>query len=212
MRLVPGVYVAFAVHLFTQPLLAGTPKIELTDPKAWSDEQKQLMEKAADLAINRMAATQVAKCAFRNAWRGVPSRDKWAKDMAILRRYREVVITIGDGVSAKHISGEAKVGVAQVNARQDGWLNLAINLNKERINYYQKETRYDEELWANVIAHELAHNMGYTHGSGRDFEENYAGYFVTEMGFCVATDGRDGSDRGNADLRRERVKRFNIKW
>jgi hypothetical protein len=45
----------------------------------------------------------------------------------------------------------------------------------------------------NVIAHEVVHNFGYSHFVTGDWQHDYPGFFVTEMAYCVMTDGRYGS-------------------
>ena len=202
--LIPG----FALVL-AAPLVARTVRV-ITDPALKFDASHTArVEQAALLAVERMASTEVAMCAFRNSWRGVPTRDKWGVAMGVMRRYEDVEIRI---YGTQDALGSAAVGIAKMDKKHEKWLGLQIALNHEKLGYYTSDSDFDLGLWANVIAHEIAHNLGYTHGSASsDWEETYAGYFITEMGFCVASEGKTGSDRDDLELRRVRKARFKLK-
>lgn len=91
--------------------------------------------------------------------------------------------------------GAARVGQSRVNRDHYTIENLEIHLNSELIHEHLKKSgeASDSDIWVNVIAHEVAHNLGYTHGSRGQWSQDYPGYFPTEIGFCAMTGGQKGS-------------------
>ena len=195
----------FAAAFLSSSRVIAAPKVIVhTSPGDWNDQQIQLIHKAATIVATRMPNTRIAKCAFRNSTRGAPTQEKWAKQMATMRRGKTLELTIVKD-QKKGALGRAKVNTAVAKKHKVGFQNIEIKLGGEyvRYGYRQKNMKSHadvqrmnylvEEFWAKTIAHEIGHALGYIHGTGQDFDKNYKGYFVTELGLCVYSDGRSGS-------------------
>ncbi len=186
--------------------------------EVWEAKELALVKKAADVVFDRIAEHSVAQCAYRNSFRDDMTTDqlrqKWGNQIPVLNKRPEITLTIHKKPMDNKILGLAKVGTAKVDKKEYRIDNLDIALNQETINrhseIYSKKTKSSDVLnqWVNVIAHELAHNFGYGHGTTGNWTTDYPGYFVTELGFCVMTDGKFGSDLGDENLRRERISQF----
>jgi hypothetical protein len=203
-KLIASTFVLFA------SAAAASPEVEVQDPgKQLSAEQFSLVRQATETALARLPGTEAAKCAFRNSWRGLPTKNGWSKEMGFLRQQDKVIVTVLPEQLAANILGMARVGSARADGPHGRWTYVTIQLNKERLAYWQPSSAPDLDQWVNAIAHEIGHTFGLSHGDGLvDWEGGYAGYFVTELGFCVASDGQTGSDRGDFELRRKRKDRF----
>ncbi len=196
---------------FAQPIQV---KIESTTGEQWTPAELKLIQKSAELAFERIVTQNVAQCAYRNSFRDDMSRDKlrekWGNQIPILNKTKKIAIKIHKEKLPESILGLARVGIAKVDKKNFQISNLEISLSQEEINKfvkaYSKKSGSDDAMnrWINVIAHEVAHNFGYSHGTKGTWVENYPGYFVTELGFCVVTEGKFGSDLGDQNLRRER--------
>jgi Metallo-peptidase family M12B Reprolysin-like len=190
----------------------AAPEVVVEDPTNKIPEaQRALVRQATETVLERLPATDVARCSFRNAWRGKPTSRDWEKQMGFLRQQDRIVVTVLPEKLEKPILGMATVGSARQGGPKGRWTLVTIRLNQETLAYWAPGSAMDLDLWINAVAHEIGHTFGLRHGSGGggpDWEGTYAGYFVTELGFCVASDGRTGSDRGDLDLRRKRKDRF----
>jgi hypothetical protein len=89
--------------------------------------------------------------------------------------------------------GQASVGIAvnngdyeiTLNARHFGSLPSEASTNQ-----WTDEGRKTQELFAGVVFHEMLHNLGYEHRPDVDTKNNnVAGNFVYEAGWCVARRG-----------------------
>ena len=70
------------------------------------------------------------------------------------------------------------VGTPMRNSGQKRYFYIGLNsdfLGEESSYTYANSSTY----WAGVIAHEVLHNLGYTHPTG------YAGSFINEFGNCL---------------------------
>ena len=201
-----------SLWFYPPPAFANGLEIKTGFEKEWSAKHKELMNKAAKIVFERMPSTEIAQCSKRNSWRGEPSRAAWGRFMGIIRRQEKLTLTISKETYASDIIAMASVGVAKVNKRGDEWKNLRLTLNEKSLDRSRHSKEHTSiEFWAKVIAHELGHTMGLRHGSGGSWEDNYAGYFITEMGYCVMTAGKYGSDMGNYERKRWRQKHFKLK-
>ena len=200
-----------ALLLVSSPALAQ-PEVVVEDPThKIPAAQRDLVKQATETVLERLPSTDVARCAWRNSWRGKPNQRDWEKQMGFVRQQDKIVVTVLPEKLEKPILGMATVGSAEKGGPQGRWTLLTIRLNAETLSYWSPGSQYDLDLWINAIAHELGHTFGLRHGNGggvQEWEGTYAGYFVTELGFCVASEGKTGSDRGDLDIRRKRKDRF----
>ena len=178
----------------------------------WTPEQLQTIRDAAKVVDTRLGSYRVKSCAYRNAWRGLPDYDGWARAMGVWRRQKELKITIDAKKFPRRYLAKAFVGRGKIDERHDRWRHLEISFGREFIDSRTMRQPKNREVWVRVIAHEIGHNMGLSHGSDRQasWEDNYAGYFVTELGFCTMSYGRTGSDKGDRQLRRRRYKKYGV--
>lgn len=173
--------------------------VKLLPQGAWGQSEQKLVQDAAEKAFRRMARAEVANCAYRNAYKEKKDRlrKSWGNKIPVINKSRKVDITINKKKMKKGVLGRARVDVADAERRHYTLRNLNIDLNADAIFDFldKKKDLKKDELWVNVIAHEVAHNLGYRHGSGGTWADNYPGYFVTEIGFCAMTEGRHGSKK-----------------
>ena len=208
------IYTTFLFFVLSKPAIAESKKITIEAKGDWQSAELDLIKNAAAIVSKRMGNTLSARCAYRNSWRGRPTNEEWGRYMGVFRRQKELVISIEKQAMAKKHLAKAPVGRGKIDARNDRWKNLTIYLNEDRIKRKSHAGPKTTDFWAATIAHELAHNMGLSHGTkqGASWEDNYAGYFVAELGYCVMTDGKYGSDMGEAAVRNKRKKKFNLGW
>ncbi|WP_141734172.1 hypothetical protein [Oligoflexus tunisiensis] len=181
-----------------------------TDPgDAWPAAARSLMEKAAQIVFDRINDHDVAQCAYRNAFRENTDkvRRQWSSQITVLNKNGEVTLRILKKKLDRSILGLAQLNKARVDPEFFRIHHLEIILNETNLNQFadQYPTADGGELgiWVNTIAHELAHNFGYRHGHSGVWARDYPGYFPTELGFCVMTQGKHGSDLGDYELRRK---------
>jgi hypothetical protein len=183
----------------------------ITDPNDhWPASTRSLMEKAAGIVFERINEHDVAQCVYRNAFREKTEkvRRKWASEITVLNKNPEVTLKVLKKKLDRSILGLAQLSKAQVEPDYFRIHQLEIILNETNLNQFAEKypaADGDKELgiWVNTIAHELAHNFGYRHGSSGVWVKDYPGYFPTELGFCVMSNGKHGSDLGDYELRRK---------
>ena len=177
--------------------------------------QKSFAEKAAHIVFERIAENRVAQCAYRHSFREKSKqklRKLWSSQITMLNKNPKARLTIAKKSLKPNHYGEAKVGIAKIDRDRYRIENLAITLNEDTLNQdveaYSKRSSSDRDIdiWVSTIAHEIGHNLGYRHGSTGDWIIDYPGYFVTELGFCVMTNGKYGSDLGDLNRRRKYEK------
>lgn len=204
------------ISVFYSPTVLGKAKVEvLFTPKDWTSQQEQLIRNAANIVYELMPSFKINQCALKYSSKGQPDARTWETKIADLRRARNIKIKIIKGVTRDSALGQAKVGGATVVGRDREFAGLEIRLNDSHVNYAYldkkmnrhpdpSQQRYEKEaFWAEIIAHELAHNLGLDHGNTADWEKSYKGYFITELGACVKSGGKMGS----YDLLSNRVKK-----
>jgi|CXWK01.1.fsa_nt_gi hypothetical protein len=184
--------------------------------ESWSEAEKKFIQQAGDLVFSRISRSDIANCAYRNSFRDRLSKDelrkKWGTQIPVLNKNKNVSFTVHKKPLSKKVLGVAKVNTVSIDRDHYTIDNLEISLNQETINQsvdaYSKKSNSETILnqWVNVIAHELVHNFGYSHKSGGTWDENYPGFFVSEIAFCVMTDGKHGSDLGDTKKRNSWLK------
>ena len=66
---------------------------------------------------------------------------------------------------------------------------MRISLNSDDLGSKSKYfLRNDVDFWAGMVAHEILHNLGYSHPNG------YEGSFVREFGYCTQYSGNVPAD------------------
>ncbi len=193
-------------------LLSAPKKVTLlTDSSdSWPGATRSLMEKAAAIVFERIHQHDVAQCVYRHAFRENVDkvRRQWGSEITVLNKNPEVTLKVLKKKLDRSILGLAQLSKAQVDSTYFRIQHLEIILNETNLNQFAEQypaAEGDQELglWVNTIAHELAHNFGYRHGSSGVWVKDYPGYFPTELGFCVMSNGKHGSDLGNYELRRK---------
>jgi hypothetical protein len=198
-------------HFFTYIIIATTilcskaygDNIEVTvnlSPEGmWSADEKKLIQDAAEKAFRRLALAEVANCGYRNAKK--ENKDKlrkdWGNKIPVINKSRKVRIDINKKSLGERVLGQAEVDRAHINRTNYTLENLSIDLSQEAMfSYLTKNPRMKrQDLWVNIIAHEVAHNLGFRHGPGSSWSENYPHYFVTEIGYCAMSNGAHGSEQ-----------------
>lgn len=195
------------VIVFCSKAFALEVEVRKEDGFTWSGAEEKLVQKAAEITFKRIAKYNVATCAYRNIFRG-PNKDqvreRWGRQIPFLNKSKKVVLTIQKKELDGNRLGQALVGIAEIDKRNYEFFNLRVSIDNEQFSKdaekFAKNSGSDSQVnrWVQVIAHELAHNLGYNHGSkGSTWEEKYPGYFITELGYCVMSDGKYGSDMGD---------------
>ncbi|MBQ47219.1 MAG: hypothetical protein CMP10_07100 [Zetaproteobacteria bacterium] len=196
--------------------------VEALPEGEWEKAELAMIEEATQIVFDRIASYKVAQCAYRQSFRVNKDqlRNKWGRQIPILNKMDKVNIIIRKQSMRREALGSAIVGKASVDRKNYRMENLDINLNKDRVrefvqNRWQKtnsvhsnKNKASLDKWVNVIAHELAHNYGYSHGTSGQYDNDYPGWFPTELGFCVMTNGKYGSSLGDRKLRIKRQNKY----
>lgn len=196
------------------PEIGFAKEIEIiTKSGTWTKEQHDMIIEAAKVVDQRLGSNTVKACSYRNSWRGQPDYKGWARAMGVWRRQKKLTITVDAKDFPRKYLAKAFVGNGKIDDKADLWQNLEISFGREFLDNKKMLDLKNKDLWVRVIAHEIGHNLGLSHGGDpkADIDANYAGYFVTELGFCTSTDGRHGSDMGDRKLRRTWYQRFGVK-
>jgi hypothetical protein len=202
----------FLAVLLAIPMTAWSAPKQVTittDPADdWPAATRSLMEKAAQIVMDRINDHGVAQCAYRNSFRENTDRirKQWGSQITVLNKNGEVTLRVLKKKLDRSILGLAQLNKARVDPEYFRIHQLEIILNETSLNQFvDKYPNAEGELgiWVNTIAHELAHNFGYRHGQSGVWVKDYPGYFPTELGFCVMTEGKHGSDLGDYELRRK---------
>lgn len=203
MRFDPYFKYAFMACIFFLTSLGFAQEIKvnvtLLPEKDWGDKDRVLIQEAAEKAFRNLAKAEVANCGYRNSSKENKDqlRKKWGNSIPVINKSRKVSILIHKKQLGSGVLGQARVGVSRIERDHYTIQNLEIDLSKDAIHSTLNKNAdiEDRDKWVNVISHEVAHNMGFKHGTGSNWSENYPGYFVTEIGFCAMTDGRYGSKK-----------------
>ena len=163
----------------------------------FDQEQKQLIREASIRVRERMRSQRSAILACANKR---SNRDKQsASGKGINDQIEQVFFKRASGGRAINLSvvrlwsdseaaGRAPIGTRDYQFPEKGDL-LRISLNSDDIGsksqYFLKN---DIDYWAGVIAHEILHNLGYSHPNG------YEGSFIKEFGRCTRYSGNVPAD------------------
>jgi hypothetical protein len=168
-------------------------------------EQYTLVQDAFKIAVSKMPDFKIYQCTKRYAKRGIPDPDQWDKWMGMLRTVKKLQLVINTKDLGSSTTAQAFLNSASVEPKRQGIRGLVVYLNENYFNYHYRDKRmakFEDELkmkqsvkyfWAQVIAHEIGHTFGLSHGRGKNFVEDYQDYFITELGYCIMNDGREGS-------------------
>lgn len=170
--------------------------------------QLELLNKSMDFLLKFSMDEKVLDCAYEKSTKDMPSsRTTFIEQLYSVFTWRHLngLFYPGNIYIAKVFDAPDIVGVGYVNLFYDtnnplpGFLTrryIHVGINGDYLsskNYlYQKP-----EYWAGVIAHEMLHNLGYTHTTG------YKGSFINEYGDClwsVATNSKKHSQISFGEL------------
>lgn len=179
----------------------------VTDPQdSWKPAELELVTQASQIVFDRINSHPVAQCAYRSSFKEKKSdlRQRWGRQITVLNKNADVSLYLRKKTMKASIYGLAKLDIATIDRRYFKVHNLDIMLNEA--NLHKDKQIYPGanaiDIWVNTIAHELAHNFGYGHGNSGVWIDDYPGFFPTELGFCVMSNGKFGSDLNDAKRRR----------
>lgn len=199
------------LSLYSVNILAEEIKVNIVNKgvEQWTKQEMEVIEKAASIAFKRLASYKTAVCAYRYTTKPYIKnklgkrvkltkdqlRMKWEKQIAVINKSRRVSIIISKEALAKKILGKAQLNIASTNRENYTLQGLEITLDKLKIEkQLASEKNFDATaIWVNTIAHEVAHNFGYSHLTGSSWKNDYEGFFPTELGYCAMNDGSHGS-------------------
>lgn len=160
---------------------------------------KQLLKQASEIFFERALKDEVIECALKKSYRGIPESISQFKmqlyETLGLRKFGDLYHPASLFIAK--FQREGVVGLAYLNLFFDhenhlpGYVDkhyLHIGINDGYLGS-SKWYGHDVQYWGGVIAHEILHNIGLTHGSGSTYENDYVGYFITEYGNCVEYNG-----------------------
>ena len=184
--------------------------IQTSSEDSWQPQQLALMKKASHVVFKRIHSHAVAQCAYRSSFR--ENRDqlrrKWGQQITVLNKNPNITLKVRKTALKANVYGLAQIDIATIDRRSFKIHNLDIVVNELHLSL--KRSPYPgfdaSSLWVNTIAHEIAHNFGYRHGSGGSWQDSYPGFFPTELGFCVMSNGKHGSDFNNLKRRQQLQK------
>jgi hypothetical protein len=200
----------------------------------FSKEEQELLQKASQRAFAALISAEVANCIYRESFRPFAVEPKgkklyaaavskeelrqlWSSQVAYLNKFKKFSLAIAKETLPATELGRAKLAVAVADRANYELLNLSIVLDPSKIAVSRTRVAKDKssadplDMWVNVIAHEISHNLGYSHGTSGNWEDDYPGYVPTEAGFCTMSHGKFGSHLG--DLQKQRVweKKYAVK-
>ncbi|NRA46035.1 MAG: hypothetical protein HRU09_13875 [Oligoflexales bacterium] len=197
---------------------------------AWNESEKGIVQQASEAAFSRLITAGVANCVYRESFRPVylekksgkfyrrihnkdSLRKAWSSQVAFLNKFKRFQIKLHKEKLKTRVLGKAKVGIAEIDRKNYELLNLEITIDPENLANSRKRSPKsgDLDVWINTLAHEIGHNLGYSHTSGTDWENDYPGYVPTELGFCTMTNGKYGSHLGDFRKLKDRIKKFKVR-
>lgn len=203
----------FSCLSLTLALSAHAETVANVTTAGFSQVQDALVRRAAKVAVDRMLSPQVVKCVQKNAkrartasaaeWRFRDSNDRNGHLVYAMYALRDSGFKLdgqGAGRIDLHIAAEAMEGnttgrasVGIVNGNQKKY---SIRLNRDKV--AGRDHLSSADMWAEVISHEMLHNVALRHGTanGANWDTNYKDFVITEWGFCVESNGANGSSGG----------------
>lgn len=168
----------------------------------FSNQQKEVIEKAAQIMVQRVMRDRVFKCTYKYSYRGYKSlpirNDEQTLRDALQASLGSVKTSVAPSPEQAFKGGTLYIDRLDSNQPQDERLgqaienyfddngHLRIELNADYLTSGAKfNYTIQPQSWAGVIAHEILHNLGWSHPSG------YQGTVISEFGQCVARNGAD---------------------
>lgn len=172
---------------YSSTMLAGPSlKYKTNLQQIFGDEKGDVLSTAGQLAAIQLAKDSVWECARTNAWRGIPKqsgvtwmREAWfdaKKDMKIPSYVNRLELRTAAG------TGTLRTLLPTGNSQ------ISIKINPDIIP--AKDTDEEMNFLLDVVVHEIGHNIGLTHGTGTDYDDDYRGYYVEALGICARSDGK----------------------
>lgn len=174
------------------------------DP-TFSAQQKNLLDKAARILVDRALKPSVIDCAYDHSFKDLPgSRSGFERQLynALSPSYLGEVAVPSFGFIARYSRDPDTVGRGYVGLYYDRdnvlpgydhrhYFHVALNSDHmgPSSSYAYRE---DAEYWAGVVGHEFLHNLGYRHPTG------YPGSFIKEYGKCIAGNGQSRDEVADA--------------
>ncbi|MEH2466329.1 hypothetical protein [Nostoc sp.] len=167
---------------------------------AFDGYQKAVIGPAAKLLHERLNNDQqrakVINCACSRSSKDFPTSRKAIDDQlkqvfvnsASGNRPIKMTVTYLKGL--KNVVGRGIVGDSGQFPEKGDLLRIALSSD-----YFGSQSSVNNgyDYWANVMAHEVLHNLGYKHPTG------YPGSFVEEFGICVQFNGEQPAQLGLTD-------------
>jgi hypothetical protein len=168
---------------------------------AFDGDQKALIGPAAKVLHERLNSSkqreQILNCAYSRASKDLPRNRKEIDD-----QLKKVFVDSASGnrpikMTVTHLSavpnavGLGVVGSGEFPEKGD-LLRIALSSD-----YFGAKATYhlknDFDYWAGIMAHEVLHNLGYSHPNG------YPGSFIEEFGICTQLNGKQPAQLGLTD-------------
>jgi hypothetical protein len=200
-----GSVVLAATHLDTayirpRTLVYSSGNFRTLADNSFDGFQRALIGPAARILHERINRNRsgILDCAYRRANKDLP-RSREVIDNQLRSVFvnaasgnRPIQMTVAYMWSEPNAVGRATVGNSGQFPERGDLLRVALNSDHfgAQATYHLKE---NFDYWANVLAHEVLHNLGYRHPTG------YPGSFIEEFGVCVQFNGVEPAQFGLTD-------------
>ncbi|HYW20370.1 MAG TPA: hypothetical protein VE956_13880 [Nodularia sp. (in: cyanobacteria)] len=168
----------------------------LADNK-FDGSEKALIGPAAKILHQRLSTnrSKILDCTYRRANKDFPSSraviDNQLRSVFVnaASGNRPIVMTVAYMWAEPGNVGRGTLGKSGQFPEKGDLLRVALNSDQFGAGAtYHKSN--DLDYWADVLAHEVLHNLGYNHPTG------YPGSFIEEFGVCVRFNGVEPAEFG----------------